>query len=241
MEHIQGQKIMLKNNMNSLESLTETAGGDALPDDNGNGNEVSRLAGVTPTHDPNDPFDPRNLKLKNSLKSGSATVKVITSVPVRKPKKHAFFRIHAGEDYQAEALIYKDKDEGGMDKDIYLVSPAFSNQLSGREAQPFDPVILYLGLELHAERPFIWYVNLPKDGRDNKWWESARTAAERAKEEWIRIEGEEGAYNIIYPLNPHPDPIWTTLTFRELLMTGFKGHLIEGPDHVIMKTLSGAV
>ena len=68
-------------------------------------------------------------------------------------------------------MIYKDKDEGGMDKDIYLVSPAFSNQLGGREVQPFDPVILYLGLELHAERPFIWPVGLPNDGRDKKWWE----------------------------------------------------------------------
>lgn len=92
---------MYQNNTDSLESLTETSGGDALPDNNDNGNEVNRLASVTPTHDPNDPFDPRNLKLKNSLKSGSATVKVITSVPVRKPKKHAFFRIHAGENYQA--------------------------------------------------------------------------------------------------------------------------------------------
>ena len=75
-------------------------------------------------------------------------------------------------------------------------------------------------------------------GETKSGGKSARTAAERAKEEWIRIEGEEGAYNIIYPLNPHPDPIWTTLTFRELLMAGFKGRLIEGPDHVIMNRSS---
>jgi hypothetical protein len=46
------------------------------------------------------PFDPANLRLDQSYTETVGVKKLITTIPVRKPNKQVFFRIHPGEEWR---------------------------------------------------------------------------------------------------------------------------------------------
>jgi hypothetical protein len=101
---------------NSPVELPNTAGDNNVPPDNVGGGAAT----PPPTSPSDDPFDLRNLRIDQTFLTGSAE-KLISSFSVRKPKKNSFFRVHPGEDYQATTYIYQEEDEGGMEKETYLV------------------------------------------------------------------------------------------------------------------------
>jgi hypothetical protein len=96
--------------------------------------EVNRVAAVasasspTPADKPDTFESLKKLRISQVFMAGTAE-KLISSYSVRKPKKNAFFRVHPSEDYEVEAFIYADKDEGGMEKEKYLVDTVFVLQL----------------------------------------------------------------------------------------------------------------
>src|SRR6516225_7293750 len=65
------------------------------------GDSINRLKAVPETEpDPTDEFDPANLRLDpDYLKSGGVK-KLLTTVPVRKPNKQDFIRVHPDPDYR---------------------------------------------------------------------------------------------------------------------------------------------
>jgi|SRR5208283_2138604 len=186
-----------------------------------------------------DPFDLKNLRLSQSQLVAPAK-KLISSYSVRKPKSFAFFRVHPGEDYQAEAYLYTDKDEDGMNKEVYLVSTVFAARLDDELLSAFKPHKLYLAIERHAEKPFLWPVRFTLNGeKDNEHWRTARQHAETAKSEWVRIEAKEGSYQSYLPAKKLPEPAWVDIPFNEILRLGFKGRVIDNLDHPIIKDLRG--
>jgi hypothetical protein len=61
--------------------------------------------------------------------------------------------------------------------------------------------------------------------------------------QWIRVVPNMslGAYEFFVAENPLSEPEWPTLSLRELLQIGFKGRIIEGPDHPVMQRLRGII
>src|SRR5262249_33789564 len=58
------------------------------------------------------PFDPANLRLDQSYTENVGVKKLITNIPVKKPNKQTFFRIHPGEEWRDNFPMIDFKDEG---------------------------------------------------------------------------------------------------------------------------------
>ena len=58
------------------------------------------------------PFDPASLRLDQTFTDGTAVKKLLTTIPVRKPSRQDFVRVHPGEDYRlSPAAIIELKDD----------------------------------------------------------------------------------------------------------------------------------
>ena len=77
--------------------------------------------------------------------------------------------------------------------------------------------------------PALWPIPLPgADGRENEWHRSARIAAGKAMEQWVRLEADRalGGYKVFAASGQIEDPTWPKETLGELLKVAF------GPDRL---------
>jgi hypothetical protein len=159
--------------------------------------------------------------------------KLLTTVPARKPSRQEFFRAHPDESYRMPAAVLELKEE----RESYLLAsnvwPAMPGEWSPRE---LVTAINRQGVV------FVWAVPLPgEDGRSNPWWESAREAAQRARDHWTRMVANMalGAYEIYQPEADLPDPDWPTEDFQTLLGIAYKDRYITDLDHAVLRRLRG--
>ena len=196
-----------------------------------------------PTHDPAampvppDPFDPANLRLSPDFLKAGGVKKHITSVPVRKPTKEEWFRVHPGQEYTLDTLVLRLKDCN----ETYLIAPALHAELATEATvgayRLFTAINRQGGL-------FLWNAKLPSpDGRQDRWSESALEAAEAAKEKWVRMQADIGlgAYVFYTPLVELPPPEWPDMTFQHVLKLAFRASLIDSLDHLVLRRLRGEV
>ena len=115
------------------------------------------------------PFDPAALRLDQTFTEGTAVRKLLTTVPVRKPGRQEFVRVHSDADYRlSPAAIIELKE----DREVYLVTPAIAPDLAGELAF----VTLYTAINRQGVVHF-WPVRLPDpDGKQNPWHRSAQAA-----------------------------------------------------------------
>ena len=74
------------------------------------------------------PFDPAALKLDQSFADTVGVKKLLTTVPVRKPNRQDFVRVHPDPKYRlTPAAIIEVKE----DREFYLVLPGIAQQLPG--------------------------------------------------------------------------------------------------------------
>ena len=161
---------------------------------------------------------------------------VLLRVAVRKPHKHSFFRVHPDPSYRHQVLLL----EHGDVRDMYLVLPALHAEVSNL-ANPYD---LYYYITRDGT-PGLWPIRLPgADGRDNAWWDTARTAAERAMEQWLRLEADAsaGCYRVYLPMEGViPEPTWPSMSPSELLRLALKDRVIDKTDQIVLRKLRGEV
>src|SRR5215204_7779476 len=101
------------------------------------------------------------------------TREILSHVPVRKPNKHDFFRVHPSPEMSLATAIFDDKDE----REVFFVEPSMREALLG-ETKP----VLLVPFITRQGVVGIWPITLPGDGgRRNDWHETARDAAERGK------------------------------------------------------------
>ena len=78
-----------------------------------------------------DPFDPASLRLDQTFTDGTAVKKLLTTIPVRKPNRQDFVRVHPDAAYRlSPAAIIEIKD----DREVYLVTPGIAPDLVGDPA-----------------------------------------------------------------------------------------------------------
>ena len=180
------------------------------------------------------PFDPDSLRITGDVNTVGAE-KLLVRLPVRKPTRQEFFRVHVNIEYRLPCAIL----EINAEREFYLVTPEALPAL----AEDVRHVELRLCLNRQGA-PFMWPVPMPgPDGRTNSWHESAREAANRAEKSWIRMIAvmAEGGYSIYIATGAIPDPQWPEKTFQELLQLAFKdGKLIDSEDHPVVQQLNGA-
>src|SRR5262249_29523335 len=65
-----------------------------------------------------DPFDPASLRLSQDYAADLGVKKALLTVPVRKPDKSWFVRVHPAEDYRLTTAVIELKEE----RETYLVA-----------------------------------------------------------------------------------------------------------------------
>jgi hypothetical protein len=174
------------------------------------------------------------LRLSQNFLETGGTKKLLTTVPMRKPRPQDFVRVHPDPAYREPFAIIELKE----DREIYLVTPPIAAALPG------ETVSVMLYTTITRQRVIsLWPVRLPEpNGRTNEWHNSAQQAAELAMQEWIRLKSNMalGAYEIIKAPPGLSDPEWPTeYSFYDLLRTGCRDRVIRSLDHAVLKRLRG--
>ncbi|HUK11219.1 MAG TPA: hypothetical protein VLX09_25360 [Stellaceae bacterium] len=185
--------------------------------------------------DESDPFDPARLRLDPSYAESLGVKKVLSTVPVRKPNRHDFIRVCPDPEYRlSPAGIVELKAE----REVYLFTPQM--------AQAFSAEITPVSLRTAVNRQgvvFLWPLKLPDpQGRQNAWNDSAIEAAALAEKRWVRVTANMGlgAYETFEAINDNlPEPEWPSEPFQEILRIAFRSHIVDRPDHPLLKRLRG--
>jgi hypothetical protein len=184
-----------------------------------------------------DPFDPESLRLSSDFAAGVGVKQALLAVPVRKPAKSWFVRVHPDPAYRLQTAVIELKEDG----ETYLVAPRLWPDLAAEST--FSPRALFTAINRQGV-VFIWPVRLPgPDGRLDEWSRTALDAAEMAAKGWVRIAANMplGAYDVFRATGQLPEPEWPDVPFRELLCIAFRDRFIQSLDHPVLRRLRGEV
>jgi hypothetical protein len=132
-------------------------------------------ATMTPATDLETPgaFDPANLRLSQDFAQSVGVKKTILTVPVRKPGRQDFVRVHPDPEYRLETAVLELKEE----RETYLVDRALWSDVPGE----ITPKVLLTAMT-RQNVFFLWPIRLPgEDGRHDEWNRSALDAATSLK------------------------------------------------------------
>jgi hypothetical protein len=182
-----------------------------------------------------DPFDPAQWRADTTQVNAPAAKKLLLKIPVTKPKKFEFIRVHPTTCYPANLIEY----EGEQRKDVYLVHPDLVPYL-----QKYCCVaLLYLAINRTGDL-FFWLIKQNAGGPGADWSESAEEAAEIAKSQWVNIVANKGisGYDVSPAIKAFSEPEWPELSLKELLDKAFKaGNRINDLDHPLLQKLDGRI
>ncbi len=180
-------------------------------------------------------FDPATLRLSQNFGESAGVKKLVTTIPVRKPNKQDFIRVHADPAYRLETAVLEFKEE----RETYLVAPALWSELPSE----LTPKVLFTAIN-RQKVLFVGPVRLPgEDGRHDEWNASALEAASMAHKDWIRLSANMslGAYEVYQATGALPEPEWPEMEFGKILEIAFKGRFITDLDHPALRRLRGEI
>ncbi|HEY7425333.1 MAG TPA: hypothetical protein VH682_13965 [Gemmataceae bacterium] len=184
-----------------------------------------------------DPFDPASLRLSQGFAESLGVKKALLSVPVRKPEKSWWVRVHPDPEYHLETAVIELKEE----RETYLVAPALRPELATEST--FSPRALFTAINRQGVI-FLWSIRLPgADARVDEWSRTALEAAERARQGWVRVTANMSleAYGVYEAAGQLGEPNWPTMPFSDILRIAFKDRLITSLDHPVLRRLRGEV
>ncbi len=156
----------------------------------------------------------------------------VNDVPVRKPDKLKFYRVHPKFVLDRYILVVRD----GMDETNYLITPEL--RLHVPEAVTKARIYPYIGT---TKTVALWRVNHPKEGsrRNRKVYDSAARATEAAKSEWTRIwwNMDTSSYSHQTARVDLGEPQWPDMDFQEMLEIAFDGLVIDTADHPVLRAI----
>jgi hypothetical protein len=184
-----------------------------------------------------DPFHPESLRLGEDFHATLGVKKALLSIPVRKPDKSWFVRVHPDPAYRLQTAVIELKE----DRETYLVAHHLWPTLA--DEATFRAKLLATAINRQGTL-FIWEANLPRqDGRVDEWTRTALEAVHCATTRWVRIAANMslGAYDLFEAAAQLGEPDWPQTPFNELLRVAFKGRCIDNLDHPVLRRLRGEV
>ena len=181
-----------------------------------------------------DPFDPESLRVQAG--DGIELERMLTAVPVRKPKRNEYVRVHPDPAFCIDVRILE--RENGMERESYLVPPEMAHLV----ADETRVTRLFTAMTKRGLL-FLWPVKLPVEGNDSgrRVYETALQATEYAKKLWVRVawNRELGGYELFRAKGDLGEPQWPEKSFRDLLAIAFVTNIIDRPDHPVIRELNG--
>lgn len=209
--------------------------GHAPASDGLNPSDYAVEGGATPVGGGDDPFDLDNIAVSGTSAEDLGIEKPILHIPVDKPGRQDFFRVHPDPAYRLDARIIKLEAE----RESYLVTRAVWPAIPGEtKLVKLVPCLTRLGTL------YLWPLPMPDDlmgKRDTAWGTTARKAAEMAETKWVRMQANmaAGSYDVVTS-DKIADPVWPKAEFKEMLKIAFgDGRLIDRMDHPVVRQLEG--
>jgi hypothetical protein len=191
--------------------------------------EMSDFAESKGTSKAPDPFDLASLRIDDD--DEQIAQEQIVEVPVGRPSKDNFFRVHPGHDFRLPKVAVM-KIGDGVNRETYLLYPHVRRYISPTE---YNLCTLYTYIDEQGDIG-LWPVTLPgSTGKVNAWHSSALKAAEHAQTQWVRIAAHKKHYKVHKCTYFLPEPEWGKVSFNELVRTAFDGRIIEDPEHEIIE------
>lgn len=178
-------------------------------------------------------FDFNRLRFDQNFQNTSGVRRALVTVPVRKPHRQEYFRIHPDEAFQFGAWVLELKEE----REIYLVDRTLCEELGDE----LSPRMLYVGITRQSV-VFVFPVRLPNaDGRQDSWSTSAAQGVALAKTRWIRLSSNMalGAYDVYEAAAPVPEPEWPDANAEQIFAIAFRDRVITTVDHPVVRRLRG--
>ena len=178
------------------------------------------------------PFDPASFRLGQSFGDRVGVKKLLVTVPVGKPNRQDFVRVHPDPSCRIQVAIID------YERDFYLLVPEVAAALPNE----CKAVTLHTAINRQGVLR-LWPVPLPSpDGRQNVWHTSQAEAAETAQRTWVRVSANMslGAYELYQATGTIPDPEWPDLPFAEILEIAFRGRILRTLDHPLVRRLNGS-
>jgi hypothetical protein len=176
-----------------------------------------------------DPFDLASLRIDDD--DEQIAQEQIVEVPVGRPSKDNFFRVHPSHDFRLPKVAVM-KIGDGVNRETYLLYPHVRTCLSPTE---YSLCTLYTYIDEQGDIG-LWPVTLPgSTGKVNAWHSSALKAAELAQSQWVRIAAHKKHYKVHMCAYFLPVPDWGEVCFDKLVEVAFKGRIIKDPNHEIIK------
>jgi hypothetical protein len=155
-----------------------------------------------------------------------------TNIPVKKPGKKNFFRVHSDQSYRLYDVAVIEEDGG----DLYLVDP---------DLELPDDVLQFVSREnflvaiTHRGKLFVWHFK----NTDTSWLSSAMRVARRAQDEWIRVAADFDSGGYIVFTAPEPlrskKPIFPAMSPEEVFSLAFENRRITSVDDPIIRRARG--
>jgi hypothetical protein len=164
--------------------------------------------------------------------------KVLLAIPVRKPTKEEFFRVHPDEAYTLPIAMIELKGERS---EVYAVAPALAPELGDESTLSHRLVVTAINRKGDL---FLWPLKLPSgDRKSDSWPRSALEAANLARTSWTRMQANMGTgmYDVYKATGNLPEPEWPDLTIDQIVALAFRDSFINSLDHVVLRGLRGEV
>jgi hypothetical protein len=156
--------------------------------------------------------------------------KPLLTVPVRKPPKTAFFRVHPEHHIDLFAVELKEERET-----YFIRGRALADMLS----EFVEPVRLRLIVTRQGDA-MLWPIKLPReDKRRDEWRRSAAEIAGLAERKWLRVSSNMGlgCYEAFETVADLGDPRWPEESWSTILKVALRDLVIDGEDHAVVRQL----
>ena len=111
------------------------------PTETGNNSQPAEASANRVSETLPDPFDPERLRLTQDFSSAVGVKKALLSIPVRKPSREWFVKVHPEESYRITTAVIELKEE---DRETYLVAPELWPELSTEST--FSPRTIFTAM-----------------------------------------------------------------------------------------------
>jgi hypothetical protein len=150
--------------------------------------------------------------------------RLITSIPLEKPRQDWFIRVHPDLQFPAYALV----DKSSVRDKVFLPSSTVVKGIP----QEYLVIVLVRLFMTRQQSLLAWPLRLPMmNNPANTMYESILEIAKLAEKEWVQIRWGGNGYRLYQPRKPFADPAWPSLTQEKFKQLVLKDALIGTLEH----------
>ena len=178
-------------------------------------------------------IDLDSIKVNQNFHDQIGVQKKIVHVPIRKPKKQEFIRVHSSSSYRCDFLLL----ESVMDRETYILDPQL-----GAAVDDARVATLLTTINTRGDL-FLWPIKHALNGNKDSWPRSAFNCAELSQENWLRMEANLNmqSYQANVASSKLDEPSWPELPFDEIIQIACREQYIKDPSHPVLKRLRGEI